>query len=227
MKPEQIINQLKPLFLTHNFELCEEDYDEEYLNLSFIKEDFQIEIGFNVDDSCLDLTLDRPSLGFIDSQVVQSAEEINTESEKFIQKINDLIEKDRLLVHITKNECELFLKTGSYNGISSGVIEYQGSLYYIDSITNTYIARKSTKDRKNRVWRHFYVYEMTKQELEKVVMSSLDWMRHINLSSLCKDWNSLRLNTGEEKDHNKYFKGKDQQSLIPDSKPSMKLTLFY
>lgn len=227
MKPNQIINPLKQLFLTHDFELCEENHNDEYLNLSFIKKDFRIEMNFDVSDNTFDLTLDRPCCGFNDSQVVNGLDEVSTMSETFIKKIDDLIMEDNLLPKITKDDCDLFLKTGSYDGLSSGVIEYQGSLYYIQSITNTYYKHKSREDSKNRVWRHFYVHEMTKQELEKVVMSSLDWLRHINLTSLCKDWKSLSLTTGEEGDNNKHFNGKYRASITPEGKPVMKLTLFY
>lgn len=59
-------------------------------------------------------------------------------------------------------------------------------------------------------------------------MSSLDWLRHINLSSLCKGWESLLISTSEdESEHKKHFGGKYRFSFEPSGSPVMKLTLFY
>lgn len=228
MEIKVFIDSIKSLFLSNDFELCDESIDQEYGSLSFIKKDFKVEASLDLSDSSLFLSLDRPFYGFNRSTTVKNMEEVTALAEDFIAKINTLITEDSALPKITKNDCELFLKTGSYDGMSSGVIEYQGSLYYIQSITNPYLKDKSKEDSKNRVWRHFYVFEMTKEELEKVVMSSLDWLRHINLSSLCKDWKSLNQSTSEdEAEHKKFFDGKYNHSFEAKNKPVMKLTLFY
>lgn len=227
MEATQVINPVKQLFLSNNFELLEESCEEKHLYLSFIKKDFKVEIGFDETDQTFEISLDRPFYGFNDSQVVQNLEEISLVTKDFIKKIEKMIFSDDLLPKLTKEDCELFLKTGSYDGMSSGVIEYQDSLYYIDSITSPYLKEKSREDSKNRVWRHYYVHEMTKKELETVMMSSLSWLRHINLTSLCKDWKSLSLETGDEAEHKKHFDSKYRGHIIPTIKPTMKLTLFY
>lgn len=227
MNPHQLLIPVKELFETHGFEVCEETVDDENLSIFFIKKDFRIEAYFDADDQSFDLSLDRPSFWFNDSISVSNLSEVIAMGKDFISKIDALIIEDDLLPRLTKEDCELFLKTGSYDGMGSGVIEYQGSLYYITSITNIYFKHRSSEDSKNRVWRHFYVYEMSKEELEKVVMNSLDWIRHINLSSLCKDWKSMSLQTGDEAEHKKCFNGKYRYSFEPKHKPVMKLTLFY
>lgn len=228
MKPIEIINIVKDTFLSHQFELCEEYIDDESLSISFIKKDCRIDVSFSEDDQSFNLSLDRPFYDLRDSKTIQQMRDVTDTIESFVSKINSLIKDDESLPRITKDDCELFLKTSSYDGMSSGVIEYQGSLFYIQSITNPYLKDKSKEDSNNRVWRHFYVHPMTKEELEKVVMTSLDWMRHINLTSLCKDWNSLRLDTSaNDSEHKKHFDGKYRFAMNPSLKPTMKLTLFY
>lgn len=227
MKPLDLKIPLTDLFTSNGFEVCEETIDEENLSIFFIKKDFRIEAYFDVSDLSFDLSLDRPFFGFNESHSVSSVGEACSFSKEFIAKIDQLIAEDSLIPKITKEDCELFLKTGSYDGMGSGVIEYKGSLYYITSITNLYFKHRSSEDSKNRVWRHFYAFELTKEELEKVVMSSLDWVRHINLTSLCKDWKAMSLSTGNEAEHKKHFNGKYRYSFEPKNKPVFKLTLFY
>jgi hypothetical protein len=227
MKSPNISETINQLFSQHNFELCEEASDAESLSWGWIKQDFKVEVSFDLTDQTLFLHLDRPFYGWTEDHVALTLGELAGLVSAFLEKVNTLLIKDSQLPQLTKEDCELFLKTGSYDGLSSGVIEYQGSLYYIESITNPYQKDRSQADQARRVWRHFYVFPLTKEELEKVVMSSLDWMRRINLSSLCKDWESLRIETGPEAEHRKYFDGPYNAHITPTLAPTMKLTWFY
>ena len=228
MKPSTFASPLKELFAHHQFELCDEQCDEEYLSLSFIKLDFRVEVTYDGSDGELYLRLDRPFYGFKESAELNDSFDAMELSAQFITKINSLITEDKNLPVLKKEDCELFLNTGNYDGMSSGVIEYQGSLYCINSITSPYHKDRSAADRTNRVWRHFYVSPLTKEELEKIVMCSLDWMRNINLTPLCKDWKkNYSVDTGDETTKEAHFKGKYRNSVKPEGKPVMKLTLHY
>lgn len=215
------------MFKSPQFEFCQESIGDDYFNISFIQKDFRIEINVDFDDNEVDFFLDRPSVGFNHSKVVQSLEEIKTLGEEFIHKAQILMAEDAKLPTIKKEDCELFLKTASLDGMAEGVIEYKGELFYISAITSAYHKDRSSEDREKKVWRHFYVYDLEKKELDQVVMRSLDWMRHINLTPLCKDWKSLALDVGEKSVHVNHFEGKYRVNFTPSSKPVMKLTLCY
>ena len=60
-------------------------------------------------------------------------------------------------------------------------------------------------------------------------MNSLDWMRHINLTSLCKNWEGMyNIDTGSnEEDKRKYFDGKYRYYHELERPPVMKLTIYY
>ena len=218
--------KIKNIFLKNNFELCDEDYYDDIATFVFIKKDFKIDIFIDYEENEINLALDRPYYNFTATKEINN-KNIDKFCNKFIKKINQLITKDNKLKTITKKDCELFLNTGNYDGMSSGVIEFENSLYYIQAITNSFSKERSTDDRKNRVWRNFYVHKLTKKELDIIVMSSLDWLRHINLTSLCKDWTSMRIDIGNEQDHKKHFNGKYRKKIEIKSKPIMKLVLHY
>ena len=82
------------------------------------------------------------------------------------------------------------------------------------------------EDYEKGVWRHFYVFDLNKEELEGVVMDSLDWMRHINLTSLCKEWKSIsHIDTGKKEDHKKHHNSKYNYRYECTRGPVMKLTI--
>lgn len=225
MKLQQRFELIKNLLKSQFYELMEENIDDDDFRLCFIKFDFKIDIFY---DTNLDLflTLDRLFYGFTeDYKEVQ--DDIEEKVKEFIQKIEDLISQEMNMQMLTQQDCELFLKTGSYDGMASGVIEYQKQLYYIKSITNPYFKYKCKKDEENNVWRIFYLFELDKQELEKIIMCSLDWMRHINLSTLCKDWDSGHQKTGTEDEHKKHFNGQYRYVFEPNKAPVKKLVLLY
>lgn len=227
MNPDQVKSKAKEMFAVHNFELVDDyvDGDEGYLALSFLKKDFRVE--FSLNNSECNLTLDKPFYGFDETYTVSTWVEIEEKINKFINKVDQALADDNLLPIITTKDADLFLKTGSYDGMASGVIEHQGTLYYIEAATNVYYKDRSAEDRQNRIWRTFYVYELSQTELEKVIMSTLDWMRRINLTALCKDWQSLSTSTGEESEHRLHFDGKYRYSHNPINKPIKKLQINY
>jgi hypothetical protein len=227
MDIKDILEKIKDLFTIHDFETLEEYKDEGYVSFTFMKKDFRVEVSFDSEDNDFYLQLDRPFFEFTNSDPIQDLNELENRAKGFISKIEALILEDDKLKNLTTKDCELFLKTGSYDGMASGVIEYEGQLYYIETITNAYLTDKSKEDRQNRVWRRFYVFELNKTELEKIVMNSLDWMRHINLTSLCKNWQDLRLTTADESEKDQFFRGKYRYSHEPKNKPVMRLTIHY
>ena len=223
-----IQKNIKDFFIKNKFELCKEELDQEYSYFSFIKKDFRIQASFDFEDMEYSIGLDRPFFSLDKEIKAKNIEDIDRINREFLAKLKKLMKEDEELLVLTTKDCELFLKTGSYDGMASGVIEYQGSLYYIKSITNTFEKDRSSEDRKNKVWRNFYVFDLKKEELEKIVMDSLDWMRHINLTPLCRDWKSLSIKVMEtEEDKNKHFNSKYSSYHELLRPPVMKLTIHY
>ena len=228
IKLKQVIDDF---FLNRGFE--QGDYkdieDEEYLLLSYMQKDFRIQASYDPEYEEYSITLDRPFYHLSKYNNTKNLEEISKTNEDFLKELEPLMAEDIKLLTLTTKDCELFLKTGSYDGMASGVIEHRGSLYYIESITNPYEKEKCQKDRDSNVWRHFYVFDLNKEELEQIIMKSLDWMRHINLTSLCKNWEGMYridIGTGEE-DKKKHFDGKYQYQHKNVRPPVMKLTIHY
>lgn len=149
----------------------------------------------------------------------------------FHKKVDSIVKQDKLIPRITKSDCDLFLVDGNYDGFSAGLIQYQGSLMYFKYNIPIHERLKGCGDyrRSRKLWRSFYVYELTKEELEQCVMSSLDWMRNINLTSLYKDWKKVPYDVKDLGNKDAHFNGPYRNYTIKLEKkyPVAVLEIFY
>ena len=226
MNLKELRNEVVDLLKKHDFELIDEDICDE-ISLHFLNKDFRIEFSYDSDYNEADILFDRGPYSIDAETKSKNINNIINMVDFFLKKIDDIIIEEGKLPIITNKDCELFLQTGSMDGLSSGVIEENGSLFYIEIDTNLYHRDKYKLDSDNGVWRNYYVYELTKKELESIVISSLDWLRHINLTSLCKNWQSMSLSTGDEASHELHFNGKYRSSPKIQGKPIKKLKVSY